>query len=248
MRSHFLRLLFFSSVVLSCSTPKEITRHQTKEYVFSDTINTSIDSSIDVYVRPYRQQMEKEMNVVLAESVSTLERGNPESKLGNFMADACLNIARKRSTDKIDFCFFNSGGLRKALPQGPITKGDVFQLMPFENELVVLSCDGDHVENLLNFIASKGGAPVGGIRFDIKEGKPSNIRISDEAFDKQKTYKVLTSDYLANGGDSFFFLSDLKRENLNLKVRDALIQFLQETTAAGKKIDIVKDGRITNVQ
>ncbi len=244
----FLIIIFF----FACKSTYHIKERSNNQYILSDTSNTSIDSSVYRYLTPYREQLEKEMNGVLAESTSPLEKGLPESKLGNFVSDACLEQAKKayHSQDSlpIDFCFFNSGGLRKALPSGPLTKGDVYQLMPFENTLVVVYCSGADVENLVNFIASKGGGPVGGIRFSIKDGKATDITIGYRPFDKIKKYKVLTSDYLANGGDSFYFLTDLMRDDLNLKVRDALINYLTEKGNLRVAIDVKTDGRITNVK
>ena len=58
--------------------------------------------------------------------------------------------------------------------------------------------------------------------------------------------KVLTSDYLANGGDSYDFLIDVPRESVNLKIRDALIQNLMLAGKEGKKIKVILDGRISN--
>ena len=57
------------------------------------------------------------MNVVLAESEFALERGNPESRLGNFVSDACMIEAAKifypADGRQADFAFFNNGGLRR---------------------------------------------------------------------------------------------------------------------------------------
>jgi 2',3'-cyclic-nucleotide 2'-phosphodiesterase (5'-nucleotidase family) len=193
--------------------------------------------------------MEIDMNVVLAESEYPMERGVPESRLGNFVSDVCMIEAEKiynTSTNKqIDFAFFNNGGLRRALPKGKITKGDVFELMPFENELVVLTLDAIRVKKIFNFIASKEGAPVSGTKFQIKDKEAFNIFIRNKPLDSIQTYHVLTSDYLANGGDSYDFIVEAPRESLNLKVRDALIQYLTKAGVEKKIINVNIDGRIS---
>ena len=193
------------------------------------------------------------MNVVLAFSEQALEKGQPEGLLGDFAADACLQVANQYyyPTDgkKIDFIFLNNGGLRNSLPKGNITKGNVFELMPFENELVVLKINGTLVKKIFNFIASKDGAPVAGARFSIKDKEAVNIFINSEVFDSTKTYKAITSDYLANGGDQLFFLANVKeRESINLKVRDAIIQYLKQKSKAEEHIVVKKDQRISHVE
>ncbi len=239
-----------SALLISCKPTYFIQKSEQSMYVLSDTSNTTIDSSVYKLILPYKEKVIGTMSVVIAESEFVMERGVPESKLGNFVSDACMHETSKvfYPTDgrPVDFAFFNNGGLRKSLPQGKITLGDVYELMPFENQLVVLSVNGKLVKKIFNFIASKDGAPISGARFQIKEQQGVNITIQNEPLDTTKIYKVLTSDYLANGGDSYDFLIDVPRESVNLKIRDALIQNLMLAGKEGKKIKVILDGRISN--
>ncbi len=237
---------------IACRPAYNIQKTEQTTYIFSDTSNTIIDSSVYEIILPYKEKLTGEMNTILGESETSLERGNPESKLGNFVSMACMTESAKiyypKDGRQADFAFFNNGGLRRPLPAGKITRGDVFELMPFENELVVLTIDGEHVEKIFNFIASKNGAPIDGARFQIKDSKAKNIIIQNIPLDTTKTYKVLTSDYLANGGDSYDFLKDIPREYVNLKVRDALIQYISIQGKQGKKISVLLDGRISHAE
>jgi len=251
-----MKLYFISSLLLvwlvSCKPTYNVQRTDKMEYVLSDSSNAAVDSTINAFIIPYREKVEGAMNEVLAESEFAMERGVPESRLGNFVSDACLNEASKifypSDGRQADFAFFNNGGLRRPLPKGQVTRGDVFELMPFENELVVLTINGEIVKKIFNFIASKDGGPVAGVRFEIKDHQAANIMIQSVPLDITKTYKALTSDYLANGGDSFEFLKDLPRESVNLKVRDAILQSIIASGKAGKKISVNLDGRISNAQ
>ena len=116
--------------------------------------------------------------------------------------------------------------------------------MPFENELVILTASGEDVKKIYNFIASKGGAPVSGLQMHFKDSTVTNVIINNLPFDSTKTYHVLTSDYLANGGDSFNFFIGLPRQSVSLKVRDALIFYLEEQTKKNKQISTEIDGRM----
>jgi 2',3'-cyclic-nucleotide 2'-phosphodiesterase (5'-nucleotidase family) len=103
------------------------------------------------------------------------------------------------------------------------------------------------MKQLLNYIVSKNGIPVSGLQMKIKDKEAKEVFIGKSPFDSTKTYKVVTSDYLANGGDNLSFLAEIKqREYVNLKIRDAMIEFIQQLTSEGKIIDPVLDGRITN--
>lgn len=241
-----LRSLFFVTLFLvSCRSHFEITKKETNQYKFTDTTFATVDSTIAKELDPYRAELNKTMSEVLAVSTTKMERGLPESRLGNFLADACMSATEAKGM-KADFAMFNNGGLRRGLPEGQITRGDIFELMPFENELVILTISGRDVKKISNFIASKGGEPVSGIRLNIKDSLATDVFIDDIAYDSTKTYRVLTSDYLANGGDSYTFFLDAVRESVSLKVRDAIIFYLQEESKKNKKITVELDGRITN--
>ena len=72
--------------------------------------------------------------------------------------------------------------------------------------------------------------------------------VNGAPFDSTKVYKAVTSDYLANGGDQYFFLSDSKKEYLNLKIRDVVIQYMQQQSKEGKTITASLDKRISYVK
>ena len=251
MSNKFILSIISLAFLAACSPTSQMSKVETSEYILSDSSSIPEDSVFKAKIRPYSEKMEADMGIILAQSAEALEKGIPESKLGNFVSDLCFERVKREYAPSdghtVDFAFFNNGGLRKSLPAGNITKGDVFELMPFENELVILTLDAVLTKKLINFMASKGGAPVSGLQFSIKDKSASNILIGGTAFDSTKTYKVLTSDYLANGGDNFSFLAEAqKRESTSIKIRDAIIQHLY---IQGKTEEIVRvnlDGRIRN--
>lgn len=241
-------LLFF---LYACSAPAKLDHVEKKQYVFSSKDYTSVDSSLWQNILPYKTKLDAEVNILIGKSSKAISKDQPEGLLGNFVADLSLEESNKHfypsDNKKIDFCFLNNGGLRAALPEGDITKRNVFEVMPFENELIVLTVDGSQVKQLLNYIVSKNGIPVAGIRMKIKNKEAFDVTINNAPFDSSKIYKIVTSDYLANGGDNLSFLAEIKqREYVNLKLRDAMIEYIQQLTKDGKMIDPKLDGRITN--
>lgn len=208
--------------------------------------NSEEDKEMLDMINPYKQQIDKEMNEVLISSPKAATKGQPEGELGNLVSDIVLAKANERSKQKVDMCMLNNGGLRSSLPAGDITLGKVFELMPFENELVVVTLEGKKVQEMLNYAASNGGMPLAGLTAEIKDTTAINIKIGGENFDSSKIYRVATSDYLAGGGDKMkFFKNPISLEVTKLKIRDAIIEYMREENKKGNKLNPHKDGRFS---
>src|SRR5690606_31538462 len=195
-RTHFLFFaLIFSLIFTSCHN--YFVRRGEAAYTRLQIDSTLEDdaSLIQLYA-PYRSQLDAEMSQVIGYSDVDLTKPADavETLLGNFFADALLAEGRKLDPDA-EFSFGTKGGLRIELPRGEITIGNLFELMPFENELVLLELSGDRVQQLAEFIAATDGQPVSGLRMTISEGKPANITIAGKPLDRSRTYKLVTYDY-----------------------------------------------------
>lgn len=210
------------------------------------------DPAAEAMIEPYRNRLEAEMNEVLNTSDMVMEKAQPEGLLGNFVADLTLQRAQAdySSLDNHgpDFCLLNHGGLRTTLPAGDITKGKVFELMPFENQLVVITLSGEATQELFLYLAKAGGHPIAGATMGIYDTMPMDPTVQGVALDTERTYKVVTSDYLANGGDKMsFFLNPLNREALDVKLRDAIIEHIAAEKAANRTLTATIEGRISYV-
>lgn len=244
--------VFLGIATLSgCRTSYHIQPSSTSAGVIAldSTLTLAPDSVAIKIITPYRIAMESEMNEVLAYAETALMKGQPESALGNFVSEIVLSMATEASSREEmplpDFCVLNNGGLRSGLPKGEIRTKNVFELMPFENRIVILEISGSKAQELFDFIAREGGIPVAGMRMGIKDEKAVNVMIGVRPFDPDRTYRVATSDYLADGGDDmFFFRNPLGRTDLNLMVRDAIIDYLRRMTAEGKSIQSITDKRV----
>jgi 2',3'-cyclic-nucleotide 2'-phosphodiesterase (5'-nucleotidase family) len=244
------KIIFFSLLLFTaCSRTVNHTLVDTKVYKLNIEEFSSEDSLINVIIQPYKTSLETEMGKILAVSAQPMDKGQPEGVLGNFVADLSMDIAKMHYQSEVDdspdFCFMNNGGLRSTLQKGNISVRDVYRLMPFENELVVLTLNGRLTFKLLEFIAAKGGMPVSGLKMGISNNQPVAIFIQGAPFNADKTYRILTSDYLANGGDNLEFLADAqKRDDLRVKVRDAIIEYLTILGKAEKQAVATLDKRL----
>jgi len=235
--------------LIGCFSESKIKSISSSYIEFSTETTPNDDESAAKLIKPYKLKLESEMNAVLAICELNMFKANPEGVLGNFVSDLTLEKGNeyclKNNISKADICLLNNGGLRTTLPKGNITRGRIFELMPFENELVVLTLSGEKTQGLFDFLARVNGMPLAGAKLGIENKKPVNILVGGKAFDLNKTYRVLTSDYLADGGDKMRFFKDpLKRENVGNKLRDAIIEFIKEQGDKGLTITAKLDGRI----
>lgn len=248
-RSLILSLLL---LLFSCKSKETVYQVKTSQYSFyADSIKSPSAPTLD-FLEPFRDSLNKNMNFGLVYSAQALTKELPEGNLGNYCADASLRQALKKCValklDAPDFCFLNHGGLRASLPKGIITIGNIFELMPFENELVYLKVSSSTVDSILNWIAVKGGAPISGIKFQLNKKKAEQIIIQNQPYQKEKEYNIITSDYLANGGDGLFFLKQELPISLGIKVRDAFIIDLQQMGNRYDTLAVQKDGRLIKIQ
>ena len=232
----------------SCSLQYQLTNSDRVDYPVNNSLNP--DSSIIKTYLPYKAQLDAEMTKVIGHSALAMSKKSsdtlPESLLSNFFADAVMEQAKKLDPE-IDFAMPSTkGGIRVDLPKGPIMVSNIFELMPFENELVICTIKGTEAQRLLDFIAASNGQPVAGLHMKIIDKKPAGVLIGGKAFDINRNYRVLTSDYVANGGDnSLGFKDPVEKKVLGLKVRDALMNYVKEKQAKGSTITAQLDGRIS---
>jgi len=204
------------------------------------------DSSIDQLIAPYKKDLVAEMGQEIGKAKKDLTKERPESTLGNFVADAILETARAHYDKDIHFSLPNYGGLRvPSLNEGAITKGEIFELMPFDNLLVVLTIDGKMVEQLLTHTIVKEGWPLSkGIKVEADTlHKKHRFFINDKAVKPNETYRFCVSDYIANGGDDCSFLKDQKREELDILFREAIMEYVKTQTKNKETVDANIEGR-----
>ncbi len=241
-------LIPFILVLLSTSCVQKqwiVSESTSVKIPIDSTADKIADKAYTEWLQPYKQKIDVEMNVIIGYAAETMRAHKPESLLSNFSADVYLKAASSHLNTPVDMAVVNLGGLRTQVPQGTITMRKVFELMPFENELVVLWLRGDKLLELLNGFASVGGQGVAGIRMTIANGKATDITVAGKALDMQQLYSIATNDYLAGGNDNMPQLATYeKRENTGIKVRNVLLGFIKAETAAGRKIESRLDGRI----
>ncbi len=240
-------LLWLALIGLSaCQTSHHLT-NRTATRIGVDSVAAPADSSVARFLKPYQQGLGQTMNEVLVRLPQALDKRAPESALDDLLADALLQQASKRYGKPIDVSHLNYGGIRNGLPAGNITTGNVFEVMPFDNQLVVLTMTGTQLQQFLNHFAAHDDAlVVGGIRAILHDKAVRQVTLTNgRSFQPDQTYTVAMSDYVADGGGGANFLKAIKqRDNVNYLIRDALIEYMREQGKTGQPFNPQADGRI----
>ncbi len=129
--------------------------------------------------------------------------------------------------------------------KGEITKGNIFEVMPFDNEIVILTLSGQKLKESIDGMLKENKLISFNIFMNVKEKQAENIIFYDSPFDLTKTYKVVTTDYLAMGGDNcHFFGKPISYETTGVKLRDAIINYCESLTKNNIQIRPLRFGRI----
>ena len=222
----------------------EAPAHEVSFVEISDSL--ADDPALEALIAPYRREMEQQVAEVIGEAVEAFQEGRPEGALGNFVTDAMMAAGQRLSAEPVHLALTNNGGLRVPIEAGPITVGEIYELMPFENMLTVLTLSGVQVDTLAQQLARMGGEPVAGLQFKIRGAdrasrRADEVYVAGEPLDPDRTYRLVTIDYLANGGGGLPVLwSPLGRTDTAVLLRDAIITHIRDL----KRIAPHLEGRI----
>jgi 2',3'-cyclic-nucleotide 2'-phosphodiesterase (5'-nucleotidase family) len=245
----FLPVVFLitSWTTLSCHTSYQSTAVQYNDYRIGNSQQK--DPNLLTILKPYSDSVNKSMNDVVGIAEKNLDKKELECTLGNFMVDAFFIMAKEKYNTQVDAAFLNYGGIRLTqLPAGNVTRGKIFELMPFDNLLILQKLKGDVLKQFLDLIAERGSWPVAGITMQIKDKKAINVMIGGKPLDQLTTYTIANSDFVANGGDNADMLRKIPQQTNGYLMRDALFDYIVKLKSQGKNISANVENRVTNAQ
>jgi 2',3'-cyclic-nucleotide 2'-phosphodiesterase (5'-nucleotidase family) len=239
------KLLVLGLLLFSCKVAYHPAITANRSLQVDSTISSNPQT--EAMLAPYKNQLDGQMNRVIGKAPRNITKSDgEESALGNMVADLQLIKAAELTGKTIDLSVVGGGGLRvPMLSQGDITVGDIFELMPFDNELWVLTLKGETVAKLFKYMGNRKGLSVANTQVTFKNKEPEAILIAGKPFELSKTYTLAISDYMATGGDGMFFLSEATDIiKTNKKLRDVIISYIEDQTKSGKLIEAQIEGRV----
>lgn len=238
-----LLLLFF--FLNACKAPYTAVSHHDDTRQVRAIAPDSL-SAVELLLKPYREQIAGQMQEVIGRAEGDFIREKPSGSLGNLVVDALLFKAQQVDPRTVN-AISNYGGIRlNQVPRGDITVGRMFELLPFENELVLIEVNGAQLKQWIELMAKAGGWPVARyLPFRVEENR-AGISYSDTllVYDQMKKetlrahkshpplldtarFLIATNDYVANGGDQCEFLKACPQLHTGLLVRDAVTDYVR---------------------
>ncbi len=223
-------------------------------------VTAAVPEDIDVktIIERYGTALKTSMSNVVGKTTVSLDGTagirTQETNLGNLVAD----MMRWAAKGDVQIALQNAGAIRwQALfPAGPITRGDVYALLPFLNTLVVMDLTGAQVREALERSVSQypstfgGFLQVSGLKFTFDPNKPSgsrvvNVWVGDAPLVEAKVYRVATNDFSAAGGDGYKVLTQgTNYVDTGIYLMDYMIEYLTEFSS----VSPIVEGRIVAVQ
>ncbi|MBX7055103.1 MAG: bifunctional metallophosphatase/5'-nucleotidase [Pyrinomonadaceae bacterium] len=212
----------------------------TLNYLYDDEVPD--DEQMLKVIGKWKDKLKQITDEVVTTTPSALTRSyGEESNMGDMVADAMLN-----AHPEYDFAVTNSGGLRQDIDAGLVRVGDLISAFPFPNTIVQLQMKGSDMRAIFEHGAglTNGILQVSkGVEVVYDESKPVGSRIvkcniKGVPLDDGKTYKVLTSNFLADGGDGFLtFKKTLSYKNTGVEILDSMVKYLKKFRTFDQKIE-----------
>ena len=213
------------------------------------TIDNRFDSKADPqlkeWLKPYQQGLDSLYNLKVFQATAEMPQGSEELK--NFLSDFMYDRAQE-AVGGVDFAIMNDGGIRRGLPKGNVGKGYILEMLPFGNASVVLDIKGSDLLDAFNVMA-QGHVTAVSRQADVvytpalksengnTPGRINSVKINGKPIDPDKTYRIATIDYLADGGD---YMKPLTRATRVAKVgtdlAEDIISYYREGKGRGKKV------------
>ncbi|MBS3788987.1 bifunctional metallophosphatase/5'-nucleotidase [Candidatus Bipolaricaulota bacterium] len=214
----------------------EITQADTGIYELN-TENISPDPVVGAMVDKFREMVSAQLDMVVGSTACELVPNNTEeSNLGDWETDV---MRWKTGTD---IAFENSGGIRRNIPKGEITKRIINEVAPFGNTLVTFELKGSKLKKIFETGVERGGdrLEVSGVTYKVDPDKPEGERVMDimvhgEPYDPDATYSITTNNYVVGQAEDKYFgfpVEDFR--NTYIKRSSTLIEWIQEHGTIGE--------------
>ena len=241
---HTLKLIVLF-LIFSCQNDYNLTKIKGERIDIDE--NLSSNKEIEDFIKPFRENVNRNMDSVISYAPESYAKSDSKlnTAIGNLMADAVFEesdpIFHSRTGKHIDFVLLNYGGIRAAISKGDIKIRTAFEIMPFENSVVVVALKGQQILLMTEYLAEANRAHPISKQFQLTLAEDASVKsatLNGNIIDKDKVYYVATNDYLYNGGNKMtFFHPNDSLYVLDYKIRSVLIDYFKKKDTINPKRD-----------
>jgi len=208
---------------------------------------SSLRASLAQEVDQISAQVGAEMDVKIGESADPLPRfadlPNLDGPLPNLFCDAMAEVG------EADLALHNTFGFRNDLPQGTLTVGHIFQVMPFDNQLATMNLTGAQIKRLLSENLEGGASRIQVSQHltlttqsaDTQGGREVTLTYQGAPIDEARIFKVAMNSYMAGGGSCCKWLAEMPSVNTAIPLRILFMDVIRK----GSPIKAPAVGRIS---
>lgn len=202
-------------------------------------------TSLQSWLAPFKHGVDSLMNNPVGQSVRFMK--NDSWAAQNWICDAVMQIIPKLTKQRAQFAIMNKGGIRVDMPKGVVTEGLLGSMFPFDNRFVILNITGKDLLEALKVMAYRDGDAVSKelkVAYNAKKEIVS-AKLNGKEIKPNKTYQMLTIDFLANGGDYLNSFKNCERLFVDdVKYGSRVLDYVKELTKQGKMIDSTDEARM----
>ncbi len=249
-RKVFLSILITAATLCGCGARYAVTGIERSRVLIDKRYDAANDAELQAFIAPYKQRVDSLVAPVVGRAGCNMSAGRPESTLSNLMTDI-LVWAGQRYGEQPQFGVYNIGGLRAAIVEGDVTRGDIINVAPFENKVCFITLTGEQVQRLFEQIAKRGGEGVSSsVRLVIDKNRQlKRASIDGKPIDPKAQYRVVTNDYVVQGNDGMPAFKEgtqlVAPQSEENNVRYVMMDYFREQMKAGKTVCGKREGRIT---
>lgn len=208
------------------------------------------NAETEAFMAKYKSYVDSINMPIVGHCAKDMTRRAPESEMSNLLADILVWCAKNDYGEKVDFALYNIGGIRATFAKGPVRKGDVIDVAPFENKICFITMKGSDLLELFEQIAHNGGEGLShSVRMVITQDKHlKSVTINGKAIKPNGKYRIATIDYLLDGNDGMTALKKATKivapkEEKN-DTRYIIMNYFTMMEAKGEIVDASIEGRV----
>lgn len=229
MNYKYFLLSFVTLVFTACKTPLNVAKIHTEKNI-SIAKDSPEDENFNKIIAPYKEKLEGKMNTKISYTAVDLNKQGDNSNLGNLLADYTFEggneWAKKNGIPGgVDAALINVGGIRSTIGAGDILTKSIYEVMPFENEVLIVKMKGSDMEGLFEYyLNTQKNNPVSHLYIETDNEKIIKELVNGKEVEPNRDYYIATSDYLAMGGDNMAFFGKGELISTGIKLRDLFIE------------------------